>query len=125
MVDFDYDKLWKQCQDLIPANHPGAIPAYIGRILEYKVYIVDGDLIKIHCNMDFVEGSNFRAADYVPGNQIWLDNNIDIHDWAFLLFHESVELLHMKTGIPYNQAHDIANEFERKVREEVHSHLVF
>jgi hypothetical protein len=90
----------------------------LGEFFGYKVFSVNGDYVKLKYEMDFCEGSNSERYDFVPKNEIWIDNNINNRNYKYILGHEYTETELMKNkGLEYNAAHDIANKFEKKYRE--------
>jgi hypothetical protein len=89
----------------------------IGTIDNMKIFIVDGDAVKNNINIDFVEGGNDAVYDFIPQNEIWVDQHIDKNDHHFIVFHEFIERLLMKDyKLTYNEAHEIANDYELKKR---------
>ena len=91
---------------------------YIGNAGNVKIYAVNGDYVKEHYDMDFVEGGNDkRYPDFIPSNEVWVDINLDKHEWPFVAYHEFVERdIMIKYGMEYDNAHDIANELEKDIR---------
>ena len=85
----------------------------------FDVYTVNGDYVKISYSMEFVEGGNFKVYDFVPENEIWIDNKIDKEDRIPILIHEYVEVIHMLKGMDYDSAHNKANQEEKKYREKI------
>jgi len=100
----------------------------IGKIGDISVYTVNGDYVKTHLSMSFVEGNNWLAADgWIPENEVWLDNNLSNSDHRFVCTHEICESWLMKNkGMKYdnpdkeddlNFAHPNANKIEMEYRE--------
>ena len=83
---------------------------------EYKVYTVNGDYVKVNHSIEFVEGGNFKVYDFIPENEIWIDNKVDEKDFKFIILHEYVEVKQMLKGLDYDSAHKIANEVELEHR---------
>lgn len=83
----------------------------------YKIYAVNGDVVKLKHDMDFVEGGNFMRYKFIPKPEIWIDSNIQEHDWRFIMAHEVAEtfLMH-KHDYSYERAHEVANAIEKKLR---------
>ncbi len=114
------EALWGRCQRLLPTKKPSAsaLPFDCGEIDPgINMMIVDGDLVKLKHDMDFVEGANGEEASWVPKDEIWIDDNIELHDMPFIAYHESTERRDMKKGMKYLQAHERANAGERELRQ--------
>jgi hypothetical protein len=125
-------ELWMQIQLVMPKVQP-ALPEeatsdkyYLGKINDYDIYIVDGDFIKIKWMGDFTEGGNFCVygpgnstypdLDFIPDHEIWVDGRISIHELSFILYHELIEVRFMLKGLKYDDAHEIANAYEKEAR---------
>lgn len=82
------------------------------------VYIVDGDYIRSNINVDFVEGGNSEVYDYVPKDEIWVEEMKDRKEMWFNFQHEVYERALMKADpkMDYNDAHDKAVERETAQR---------
>lgn len=91
----------------------------LGQIDGKQVYAVDFDAAKLRYNMDLTEGSNPCRHAFVPDGEIWVDARMDPRSWRPIILHELTECRLMSAGMPYQQAHDIANEHERTYRQEL------
>jgi len=111
---FSLDELWDKILSLkIDTNPP--LPKSIGKINDIGIILVDGDIIKKKYFMDFVEGGNDMAYDFVTKNQIWIDDNMSPKVIPHIIYHEFLERFLMKNkGMKYDEAHDIANRYEKK-----------
>ena len=79
--------------------------------------LVDGDEVKVQYDMDFVEGGSNSRYWFIPFNEIWIDYNIDSHDYYYIALHETIERIIMFVfGLDYDDAHKIANYYEKKFR---------
>jgi len=116
---FKKNKLWEQiCALAIPlsvSTEIGDQLLSIGKILDVEIFLRDFDDVCVNLSMDSVEGDNDQAdPDYMPKDTIWIDWDMKIGEYKFIILHESVEHWLMKTySLPYQEAHDIANYFER------------
>lgn len=123
------EDLWKQCQQVFPKLTPTKLPYLCGTIDSsddegdkkdsvVKVYLVDGDKIKVEHDMDFVEGGNGLEDPGLCGkNDIYIDCNLARHEWPFILYHEACEREDMiDDGLSYEQAHKKANQEEKFLR---------
>ena len=74
--------------------------AYLGEFNGINIFLVDGSVVKVGLFMDFTEGNNSRASpQFIPPNQIWLEWRFASHELPFILYHELVEVAHMKKGM--------------------------
>lgn len=117
MVD---EALWRLCRLALGRQPPPKIPALMGKVGENRVLVVDGDLLKIKFDMDFVEGGNDLEAPWIKKafgpNVLLLDGNILPHDWPLILYHEAHERRDMAGGMSYEKAHERANKGEKALR---------
>ncbi|MBU4480425.1 hypothetical protein KKG48_03225 [Patescibacteria group bacterium] len=81
-----------------------------------KIWIVDGRLVRDFLDIEFTEGGHDFVYDYVPKNEIWLDNDITEQEKPFVLLHELNERLKMEKGENYNTAHYASSELEWEAR---------
>ena len=80
-------------------------------------------------NRDFVEGDNWlhdqRQKDhppYVPDHHIFLSTGVFKMGWKKVMktfTHELTELIFESKGLPYEEAHPIANEVETEIGSEI------
>lgn len=88
-----------------------------GNITTFKVISVNGDYIKLNMNINFVEGGNGFVYDYIPKNELWVDNDIESKDYAPILLHELYEAILIRDyNLEYEKAHKMANELEKQFR---------
>lgn len=76
------------------------------------VWIVDGRLVRSGFDVEFTEGGHDRVYDYVPHNEVWIDNDLLAAERPFVLLHELHERNLMVKGEPYEEAHADANKSE-------------
>lgn len=88
---------------------------------DLDVYIVDGDWVRTNINVDFVEGGHGYVYDYVPKNEIWVEDMEDKKEMWFNFKHEQFERNLMKNNpkMSYEDAHDQAVAQETKQRHEI------
>lgn len=86
-----------------------------------NVYIVNGDFIRSNINVDFVEGGHGYVYDYVPKDEIWVEDMEDKKEMWFNFKHEQFERNLMKNNpkMSYEDAHDQAVAQETKQRHEI------
>jgi hypothetical protein len=89
---------------------------YIGEINGIKVVLVNGEEVKKKIDMDFTEGANNPARDYLPYDEVWLDAKYEQSLLKSVLLHELAERYLMTTkGYTYDDAHEFSNKIERRV----------
>lgn len=82
-----------------------------------KVFLVDGNHIKVHHDMDFVEGGNgLEDPKLCAKDEIVLDGHLSVSQLPYVCYHEAVERRHMAKGDSYEKAHKKANDAERQLR---------
>lgn len=91
---------------------------YSGKFLGlYKIFEVNGDVLRTKIDIDFVSGGNPTRYAYLPENEIWIDENLHPNDFAAIAIHEFVEYMLMKyKKKSYDDAHDKASVVELKFR---------
>lgn len=93
----------------------------LGRVGGLVVYLVDGEHIRNKIDIDFTCGGNEAVyPNYVPKNEIWIDDALSPLDRTATLLHEIVERnLMVNKGWSYERAHDAASAAERPFRKEL------
>lgn len=86
---------------------------------EIKVWIVDGELVRDLYFVDFTEGGHDNVYDFVPKNEVWIDNDLFLKDRKFVLLHEVHERNLMATGMKYHPAHHSSSLIEQHCRNKV------
>ena len=83
------------------------------------VWIVNGELVRDLLFVNFTEGGHDKVYHFIPKNEIWLDDDVQIKERKFILLHELYERRLMCTGWPYRStkknplsAHDAASDIE-------------
>lgn len=80
---------------------------YYGEKDGFKVWIVDGALIRKNIFNEFVYGGNDERYPFIPVNEIWIDNSISAEEFETTLAHEMNERnLMAKYGMTYFDSHD-------------------
>jgi len=111
-------QLWQECQAVIPKERPAKLPALLGTVDgDVKVFMVDGDLVRIHHDMDFISaGNGHEDPKLCKENEIVLDSETSLRDLAYDCYHEAIERRGMMKGMAYARAHQLANSQERELR---------
>jgi len=77
------------------------------------IMLVDGTHVRNKFNSDFSQGGNgYAYDDFVPKDEIWIDEQIDPIEWPFIAFHECEEAELMEKGMSYDKAHDMVKHLE-------------
>lgn len=77
------------------------------------VWNVDGDLVRSLYKTDFGEGGNGYAYDWIPSEELWIEQTLDPAEAPYIVVHEHVETMLMRDyGVKYDKAHQIASRVE-------------
>lgn len=82
-----------------------------------KVWRIDGRLVRSAFYIDFTEGGHDFVYDYVPHNEVWLDDDLVAEELPFVAIHEIHERNLMKRGWKYDDAHGSASTLEWTLRQ--------
>ena len=91
-----------------------------------SVWIVSGRLVRSVFDIDFTEGGHDYVYEFVPENEVWIDDDVEEPERAFVLVHELHERNRMAAGLTYNQAHAESSRLEYRCRhhpDELHEAL--
>jgi hypothetical protein len=92
-----------------------------------SVWIVNGSLVRSVFDIDFTEGGHDCVYEFVPENEIWIDDAIVEPERGYVLLHELHERRRMAKGITYNEAHAESSRLEYYCRhhtDELHNKLI-
>jgi hypothetical protein len=81
-----------------------------------KVYIVDGKYVRENQEIDFTQGGNSGKYEFIPKEEIWIDDGLNEDEILPTLLHEVIEYKLMDGGYDYDFAHDIASDVELAYR---------
>jgi hypothetical protein len=82
-----------------------------------SVWVVDGRLVRSLFDRDFTEGGHYHVYEFVPKDEVWIDDAIEENERRFVLLHELHEFNQMGKGMPYIQAHAESSKLELKCRQ--------
>jgi hypothetical protein len=91
-----------------------------------SVWIVNGRLVRSVFDIDFTEGGHDYVYEFVPENEVWIDDAIVELERGYVLLHELHERNRMAKGTPYSQAHAESSRLEYFCRhhpDELHDKL--
>ncbi len=78
-----------------------------------KIWIVNGEAVRDFLDISFAGGSHGYTDNYIPKNEVWLDDSILPNERKFILIHELHErrLMNQKK-LTYLEAHKSATKIE-------------
>jgi len=91
-----------------------------------SVWIVDGRLVRSVFDVDFTEGGHDYVYEFVPQNEVWIDNDLEEAERPYVLLHELHERNLMAKGWDYDRAHEDSSKIEYHCRhnpDELHDAL--
>ena len=89
---------------------------FINQAGELLIWLIDGRLVRSIFDVDFTEGGHGLVYDFVPKNEIWIDDDLSAKERPFVILHELYERSRMARGLAYNQAHKKASRLEWECR---------
>lgn len=81
-----------------------------------EVFIVNGEAVRGLYFIDFTEGGHHFVYDFVPLNEVWIDDDLLPGERNFVILHELHERYLMSTGMDYAHAHRSSSIIEYKYR---------
>ncbi len=81
-----------------------------------SVWIVDGRLVRSVFDVDFTEGGHDYVYEFVPENEVWIDNDLEQAERPYVLLHELHERNLMAQGWDYDRAHADSSKIEHHCR---------
>ena len=91
-----------------------------------SVWIINGRLVRSVFDIDFTEGGHDYVYEFVPENEVWIDDAMEEKERGYVLLHELHERNRMASGWSYNKAHAESSRIENRCRhhpEELHGAL--
>ncbi|MGA2368467.1 MAG: hypothetical protein ABSF74_07860 [Dehalococcoidia bacterium] len=91
-----------------------------------SVWIVDGRMVRSVFDIDFTEGGHDHVYEFVPENEVWIDNDIEEQERGYVLLHELHERNRMAQGLTYSKAHAESSRLEYHCRhhpDQLHDYL--
>jgi hypothetical protein len=90
------------------------------------IWVVNGRLVRSVFDVDFTAGGHDHVYEFVPENEVWIDDAIEEEERPYVLLHELHERNRMAKGWPYSKAHAESSELEYRCRhhpDELHEAL--
>jgi hypothetical protein len=91
-----------------------------------SVWIVNGRLVRSIFDIDFTAGGHDYVYEFVPEDEVWIDDDIEEAERGYVLLHELHERNRMASGWDYDEAHAEASRLEYRLRhhpDELHDAL--
>ena len=89
---------------------------HFGSLYGMEVYMANGEFVRNNVYVDFTNGGNPGRYAFVPEGELWIEAKTP-NDFAAVCVHEFIECYNMiQKKKSYDEAHEIANRFERAVR---------
>jgi hypothetical protein len=91
-----------------------------------SVWIVNGRMVRSVFDIDFTAGGHDYVYEFVPQNEVWIDDAIEEPERGYVLLHELHERNRMAAGLPYSKAHEESSKLEYHYRhhpDELHGAL--
>ena len=91
-----------------------------------SVWIVNGRLVRSVFDIDFTAGGHDYVYEFVPQNEVWIDDAIVETERGYVLLHELHERNRMAKGMTYSEAHAESSRLEYHCRhhpDELHDAL--
>ncbi len=77
-----------------------------------KVWFVNGELVRDLFFLDFTEGGHDKVYSFIPENEVWIDDDLDLEELKFVLLHEIHERNLMSKGEDYDSSHKSSSKIE-------------
>jgi hypothetical protein len=135
-ADREERKQRRRAGDLNRLTHNGAtlpdiksVHQHLWKRLENgtSVWVVDGRLVRSVFDIDFTAGGHDHVYEFVPADEVWIDDKIDENERAYILLHELHERNRMAKGWTYSKSHLESSRLEYRCRhhpDELHPALI-
>lgn len=67
-----------------------------------KIWLVHGDLVRSLFFIDYAQGGHEHVYNFVPKNEVWIDDDVYYKEIPYILIHELHERALMARGWPYD-----------------------
>lgn len=82
-----------------------------------RIWLVDGKMVRDFFFVEYAEGGHDKVYDFIPENEIWIDEILYLEEIKFIIFHELRERNLMLMGKNYLVAHKRATLAEDYYRD--------
>lgn len=86
-----------------------------------KIYLIDAEHVRTNIDIDYTMGGHgYIYPNYVPEDEVWIDDRMNDLDIKATTVHELDERRHMKTlDWTYSKAHEHASKKELEIRKKL------
>ncbi|MCX6749868.1 MAG: hypothetical protein NTZ83_00245, partial [Candidatus Pacearchaeota archaeon] len=103
-------KIKKNKENIIKTVYKSLIKEYsLGKL---KILVVNGELVRDLFFIDFTEGGHDKVYSFIPENEIWIDDDLELDERKFVILHELHERNLMSRGKDYDSAHKSSSKIE-------------
>jgi len=104
-------------KNVLPKLSADVQKKYWKKVGDAKVYLVNGKKVREIYYIDFTGGGHGYVYGFIPKDEIWIEKEVHEEKEKKLdLLHEIAERDHMKGGMNYSKAHDLATKAENLER---------
>ena len=97
-------------KELLKLIHKNLLKKYSSKNL--NIWFVNGEAVRNLFYIDFTEGGHGYVYNFVPKNEIWIDDDLEPDEVKFVLLHELHERRLMAKGKKYDPAHKSSSDIE-------------
>ncbi len=80
------------------------------------VWLIDGEIVRALYRLEYACGGHDLVYDFIPKNEVWVEEVLDSHERKIILIHELHERVLMSQGKDYLHAHHGATIVESHYR---------
>lgn len=81
-----------------------------------SIWMVNGRLVRSVFDIDFTEGGHGHVYEFIPNDEVWIDNDVTDAERPYVLLHELHERSLMENGMDYDRAHEKSSLIEKRAR---------
>lgn len=108
------DWLGKNRKELVEKICKKFLSHYSGKV---GVWLVDGKMVRDFFLVDYAEGGHDKVYNFIPKNEIWIEEALSDSEIDFIILHELHERFLMSQGKKYSEAHKSATLVEDYYRD--------
>jgi hypothetical protein len=103
-------KIKKKKGNVLKIIYKNLIEEYKNR--KIKTWVVNGELVRDLFFLDFTEGGHDKVYSFIPENEVWIDDDLELDERKFVILHELHERNLMSKGKDYDSAHKSSSKIE-------------
>jgi hypothetical protein len=94
-------------------KNPYNVLLFSNEAYDIEIWLVDGKYVRTNIDEEFIGGGHHYRYDFIPENEIWIEDNTREDEIINYLIHELHERHLMKhEGLEYDAAHEKSSEVE-------------